>query len=99
MSEYNVRQYGRMLDQIHDFESGRIDLTHLISGLKSLLHALEEADVEWKSKFQNQWGVLEEVYAVALDRNRELDKGDLQLIGTAVQAMKQLLSQVYAETS
>ena len=99
MSEYNLRQYGRMLDQIHDFESGRIDLMHLISGLKSLLCALEEADVEWKSKFQNQWGVLEEVYAVALDRNRELDKGDLTLIGTAVQGMKQLLAQVYTETT
>ncbi len=94
MSDYDNRQYDRMLEQIRNFESKRIDLKHLTNGLESLLCALEEADAAWKSEFQSKWGVLEEVYAVALDQKRQLTKDDWKLIDTAIQNMKQLLTQV-----
>jgi hypothetical protein len=97
MSEYDSRQYHRMLEQLRDFESKRIDLKHLIGGLDALLCALEEAEANWKSEFQRQWGVLEEVYAVALDRKKELMAEDWKLIETAIQTMKRLLAQVYTE--
>jgi hypothetical protein len=97
MSDYDNRQYRRMLDQIKDFESKRIDLEHLINGLESLLCALEEANAGWKSEFQSKWGLLEEVYAVALDRNRPLNQDDWKLINPAVERMKQLISDVYSE--
>jgi hypothetical protein len=85
-----------MLDQIHDFESKRIDLKHLINGMESLLCVLEAADAAWKSKFQRKWEVLEEVYAVALDGKRHLTQDDWKLINTAVEEMKQLIARVYA---
>jgi hypothetical protein len=97
MSDYDNRQYRRMLDQIQDFESKRIDLKHLINGMESLLCALEEADAGWKSEFQSKWGVLEEVYAVALDRKRQLTEDDWKLINTAVEGMKHLIARVYSE--
>src|SRR5258706_13397124 len=97
MSDYDNRQYRRMLDQIHDFESKRIDLKHLINGMESLLCALEGADAAWKSEFQSKWGVLEEVYAVALDRKRQLIQDDWKLINTSVAGMKELIAGVYSE--
>jgi hypothetical protein len=97
MSDYDNRQYHRMLDQIRDFESKRIDLKHLINGMESLLSALETADATWKSEFQRKWGVLEEVYAVALDRKSQLTQDDWKLINTAVVGMKQLITQVSSE--
>ena len=96
MSDYDNRQYLRMLDQIRDFESKRIDLKHLINGMKFLLSALEKADTTWKSEFQREWGVLEEVYAVALDRKRQLTQDDWKLINAAVEAMTQLITRVYS---
>jgi CRISPR/Cas system CSM-associated protein Csm2 small subunit len=86
-----------MLDQIRDFESKRIDLKHLINGLDALLCALEEADAVWKSEFQRNWGVLEDIYAVALDRKKQLGAEDWKLIEATVQRMKHLLAQVYTE--
>ena len=68
MSDYDNRQYSLMIEQIKQFESKRIDLKHLISGLESLLCALEQPDKKWKDTFQSEWGVLEEVYADALDK-------------------------------
>ena|SRR2546426_9965319 len=97
MSDYDNRQYRRMLDQMHDFESKRIDLKHLINGMESLLCALEETDAGWKSEFQSKWGVLEEVYAVAVDRKRQLNQDDWKLINAAVEGMKQLIARVYSE--
>ena len=95
MSDYDNRQYRRMLEQIEDFESKRIDLKHLINGLESLLCVLEKPSADWKAKFRSKWGVLEEVYAVALDRKSDLTSNDWKLVNAAVEAMKQLLTQIY----
>lgn len=84
-----------MLDQIEDFKSNRIDLKHLINGLESLLSALEKPDPDWKTKFRKKWGVLEEVYAVALDRKSDLTTNDWNLVNAALEALRQLLKQVY----
>ena len=86
-----------MLAQIQDFKSKRIDLKHLINGFDSLLCALEEVDGGWKPDVQKQWGVLEDVYASALDKNRELNSEDWKQIEIAVEKMKQLVSQVCSE--
>jgi hypothetical protein len=40
---------------------------------------------------------LEEVYAVALDRKRQLNQDDWKLINTAVAGMKELIGRVYSE--
>jgi hypothetical protein len=95
MSDYDNRQYRLMLDQIEDFKSNRIDLKHLINGLESLLCVLEKPDADWKTKFRKKWGVLEEVYAVALDQKSDLTQNDWNLVNAAVEELRQLLTQVY----
>ena len=92
MSEYDNRQYGLMLEQIKQFESKRIDLKHLISGLESLLCALEEADKKWKDTFQSVWGVLEEVYADVLDKGHShLPDTHQKLVEKAARNLKTMI--------
>jgi hypothetical protein len=68
MSDYNNRQYHLMLNQLKNFQAKHIDLKHLINGLESLLGCLEDPAADWKSAFQRQWGILEDVYADAVDK-------------------------------
>lgn len=81
-----------MLEQIQQFEAKRVDIKHLISGLESLLCALEGADKKWKDTFQSEWGVLEEVYSDALDKgyNRLPDTHE-KLVGKAVRNLKTMV--------
>ena len=95
MSDYDNRQYGLMLEQINQFEAKRIDLKHLINGLESLLCALEQADKKWKDAFHSEWGVLEEVYADALDKGyKRLPDTHEKLVERAVCNLKAMVEAV-----
>lgn len=95
MSDYDNRQYALMLEQLNQFESKRIDLKHLISGLESLLCLLEKADAAWKSTFQSRWGILEEVYADKLDRShRDLPASHQKLVEKSVSELKAMVEAV-----
>jgi hypothetical protein len=92
MADYDNRQYHLMLDQLNDFESKRINLKHLIGGLESLLGCLEEPAPDWKSGFQRQWGILEDVYAEAVDRgNMDLPEAHKKLLAEAVYNLKRMV--------
>jgi hypothetical protein len=96
MSDYDKRQYGLMLEQIKQFEAKQIDLKHLIAGLESLLCVLEQADKKWKDTFQSEWGVLEEVYADALDKGyKSLPTTHEKLIEKAVHNLKAMVEAIF----
>lgn len=97
MSEYDNRQFGLMLEQIKNFESKRIDLPHLINGLESLLCALEDTAETWKSEFRRNWAVLEEIYAIFLDRKKEIDANGWNQINVAILKIKEMVSNVYIQ--
>lgn len=67
-TDFDQRQFTSMEEQLRRYEQGATNLGSLIAGLEALLLCLERADENWKTSFQAQWGVLEEVYAIALDR-------------------------------
>jgi hypothetical protein len=92
MSEYDSRQYNLMLGQLRDFNSKRIDLKHLIHGLETLLGCLENPAADWKLTFQKHWGVLEDVYADALDRkDMELPEAHKKLIEDATSTLQTMV--------
>jgi hypothetical protein len=62
-SNYDIRQYKRMLDQIEAYKGKRITVGHLMMGLEALLGALEHADPVWQSAFRKSWAVLDNAYA------------------------------------
>jgi hypothetical protein len=92
MSEYDQRQYQLMRQCIEDFEIGNVNFRVLIDSLKGLLNVLQEVEEEWKASFRSAWWTLEEVYAVALDREQNcLSNEDEKLIYEAINEIKQLL--------
>jgi len=100
MSDYDNRQYRLMVERIDQFEKKSIGLRHLITDLEALLCVLQEADQNWKSAFHKQWAVIEEVYAVVLDRKlKEVPQEYWKLIDDAVSTMKQLLTEVVVPES
>jgi hypothetical protein len=107
--DYDRRQYISMEEMLGRYEQRGIDLGSLIAGLESLLQCLELADEEWKNQFRSKWGILEEVYAVALDQIEQgapenigtiLEETDNQrLIQNAVESIRQLLAGRHAAMS
>ena len=67
-TDFDQRQFASMAEHLRRYEHGEADLGSLIAGLEALLLCLEGADENWKAAFRREWGILEEVYAVALDR-------------------------------
>lgn len=90
--DYDFRQLCLMEEQLSQFESGKIELPHLISGMKSLRDCLRTIDEHWKKTFTGEWWTLEQVYAVALDRKKStLSLEDLSLIRDAIANLKALV--------
>jgi hypothetical protein len=98
MSEYDLRQYKLMQQCIEGFEIGNLNLRVLIDSLRNLLNVLQEARKEWKTSFKSEWWVLEEVYAVASDREQTyLSQEEQTWVYEAIDRMKQLLENVIDE--
>src|SRR5438552_6557867 len=101
-TDYVQRQYASMEEHLRRYEQGLIDLGSLIAGLDALLQRLEAADEGWRNGFRSKWGILEEVYAVALDRVEQglspnvetiLEQPDNRgLIKQAIESIRRLLA-------
>jgi len=88
-SSYNQRQYQRRIASIDAYDSSQMSLKKLINNLDALLGCLEKMSGEWYDSFMSEWTVLEEVYAVALDRNGgRLENDDIPQIASAVNGIR-----------
>jgi hypothetical protein len=91
-----------MADHLRRYEEGGIDLGSLIAGLEALFLRLEAGDESSKNEFRRKWGILEEVYAVALDRVEQTGSPDVEailrepdnqgLIRQAIESIRRLLA-------
>jgi predicted RNA-binding protein with EMAP domain len=90
-----------MRNRIEGFENGQLDLGRLINDLHSLIAALEHPTDDWKQRFLADWWTLEQVYAVAIDRNEldRLPKQNQGLLLQAVAALKQLVLEAISSAS
>jgi hypothetical protein len=83
-----------MLEKLDAFDKKATPLGSLISGLDGLLNALEGADEQWKNAFLKQWGVLEDVYANALDKTfAAIPIGHMMLVNKAIGEIRKLIAQ------
>lgn len=66
-----------MKQQLASFQKGILPLGSLVGDLEFLLNAMESVDITWKEKVFEEIANLEEIYAIALDRdmNEIDDKG------------------------
>jgi len=93
MTDYDSRQLNLMIERLDAFERKAINLGHLVSSLDGLQNALRDVDGQWRNAFLKQWGVLEDVYADALDKNlKEIPNEYIALINRAIQEIRRLIS-------
>lgn len=91
-AEYNQRQYQRIIELIHAYEHKQISLGQLIRKLEELFESLENIPLECRQLLLSKWGVLEDVYAYALDEGRTyLEDEDIRLISNALTKIKDLV--------
>ena len=93
MNEYDSRQLRLMRRKIDQFQADETNIGILIDDLRALLDVLEFVPYNWKTRFYEEWWHLEEIFAVALDRDyvsvMEESKKD---ISESVNKMKELIS-------
>ena len=66
-------------------------LGRLVAELESLGAIMEGVDDRWRASFNREWSAIEEVYAVALDREQDvLDEDDQAIIAEATRALQVL---------
>lgn len=93
MNDYDARQYRMMQDQISSYQESRLGLHTLISNLEAIMGCLKEPDEAWLADFHQQWSILEQVYAVAADRQQSLQQPEfVSSIALALERMKMKLS-------
>jgi hypothetical protein len=93
LSEREERQLELMRERLVLYKNGELPLPRLIADLDALIEALEEVDPAWRRTLRGRWSVLEEVYAVALDRRlTRLDEEGQQLVRKAVDDILQLVT-------
>ncbi|GAB4163496.1 MAG: hypothetical protein Tsb009_40000 [Planctomycetaceae bacterium] len=84
-----------MRDLLKKYDSSKINLASLatlITNLEALLDLLNDVDEKWKQAFRGRWGVLDDEYAVALDREQtSLTTDGIERISRAVDDMQALL--------
>jgi hypothetical protein len=83
-----------MLERLDAFDKKAIPLGRLISDLDGLLNTLAGIDDRWKNAFLKQWGVLEDIYANALDQTfAAIPSAHLVLVNKAIGQIRQLIAQ------
>src|SRR5262245_42145819 len=90
-SEKETRQLILIRDRLSLYKADKLELPDLIADLDALIDSLEEQP-DWRRDFRETWGVLEEVYAVSLDRNEaKLSRQHAQLVNDAINQMLQMV--------
>lgn len=83
-----------MLKSIGEYEDSVIDLNQLINDLYNTLENLTSTPTEWEEEFRSEWWTLEQVYAVALDRQDfNFSVETENMIMDSVNRMKSLLNE------
>jgi len=95
VNEHDCRQYKLIEEHIKEFENGKLKLSQLINAVDGLLGYLKLTEEDWIERFQSEWWTLEQVYAVALDRQETILSSDTQsLVHQTLENMKTLLKEI-----
>lgn len=94
-NEFDERQFAKMREALASFRETPLSigtLNALISTLDFLIVALQAPASTVIGRLRRSWGILEEVYAVALDEGQEtLSGNDEKLIQNAMSELDVLL--------
>lgn len=91
LNNYDYNQLIIIVEKINLFRKKNLSLHDLINDLSALVDVLENVDSDWKNEYRKWWAHLEEVYAVALYHNKDLDEDDWQIITKALNQIENLI--------
>jgi hypothetical protein len=92
--EKDRRHLTQMRQSLESRRESIESLGRVISELESLYLLLETPPDSWKRSFQEQWGTLEEVFAVTLDRGAPtLDNECDKLVADALVHLRSLVDE------
>jgi len=95
MNDYDKRQLTLILKKIGFFRESDHSLTELSSltnDIPALINVMEAIEEPWKEECRSWWWDLEEIYAVALDRDKSaLDENDKQIVFKAVDEIENMV--------
>jgi hypothetical protein len=98
MTDYNTRQLNLMLRNLDAIDNRTVNLGNIKARLEGLLNALEDVEKHWRNAFFKQWGVLEDVYADALDQNlQEIPIEHMTLVNDAIREIRKLIGHNLSE--
>jgi hypothetical protein len=94
MDEYDRRQLKAMQHQLAAYDTGQLDLGGLIASLEALQNLLQTIPEIWREQFREQWGVLEQVYSVAIYREQPIGSAENRnFIAPALARMREMLEE------
>lgn len=100
-SEHDRRQLHRMREaiQMTDLETlSMSSLASLIQTLDFLVESMNSTDNDWLNAFRSKWGVLEEVYAFALDSGSdEAIPSNRRSLAKAISGLAELITPMSTE--
>lgn len=94
MSEYDARQLRAMAHQIDAYKHATIDLPWLIASLEALQSALENVPERWVEHFSSKWGVLEEIYSMAVVREQSIPEAYLAEIAQVLEEIEAMIAAI-----
>ena len=98
-SEYDQRQYRRMLQTIFRYENGNDSLRNLVYDLQTLVGVLEEKDIGWSTRYTNLWGPIDDIYQVVVSyKGKGITEDDQREILNRTAALKSLIAEKVADS-
>jgi hypothetical protein len=95
MNALDHKQVESMRISLDDYSVGRMDLRDLVSNLEIMQSGLGDVSENWRESFRLQWGILEEIYSVAVVREEPIESEEnRQLILDVVDKMRQLIDEL-----
>lgn len=92
LTERDLRQLHLIAERLRSYRTGQLSLARLIADLDALWNEVRLVSSEWRDEFRGHWWTLEQVYAVARDREYEALPDDHRvLVDEAVEQLEFLV--------
>lgn len=96
MDEMDCRQTESIRRALDAYDRGQLDLRGLISNLEMILAALAHLPGGWRDAFRHQWGILEQVYSVAVVRGQPVGSAEnATLVAPALRKMRAMVDELH----
>jgi len=89
----NIRHLGLMQEALEQWNGSKVkELGRLVRQLEALNGSMIDTTKDWDEQFEKRWMLLEEVYAIALDRgSEEIDRLEGNLVHDAILGLLNLV--------